>query len=290
MAQQDPVYTQYMFNNFLINPAYAGSHDRLSFTAHSRIQWMGFDGAPTTHVFTGHHLMKNQINGVGGTLQYEEIGATTVVGASGSFSHRILLNNGTLSLGIRAGVESYQTAFSGLDVEDQSDEVFMEDHTSILPNFGTGAYYYTDDYYIGLSIPRFIHNPLRSDVELSEGRRQRHYFLYGGYVFPVGEHMKLKPNTLVRWVSGAPVQFDFNVNALFYETLWLGVSYRTQESIGLLFEIMMGDNLRMGYSYDVGINHMAQYHNGTHEMMINFRLNTSGKGKSQAKPYSPRDF
>lgn len=290
VAQQDAMFTQYMFNPLLINPAYAGSQDNLNLTALSRVQWTGIEGAPITHTLSGHSLLKNKINAVGGNIVYDQLGVTKQTSVLGVFSHRIFLKKATLSMGLQAGFTSINSRLSTLNVKNNEDDVFTSnDISGFMPNFGFGLFYYAERYYLGLSTPRFVNNLLKRSVAISDARQQRHYFLAGGYVFPLSDNLELKPNFLVKMVEGAPIQVDLNANILIKKLIWLGVSYRSFESVDLIAELNVKPNIRIGYSYDIGINALRQFNSGSHELMINYEFSKE-KEKVNAKPYTPRYF
>ena len=182
-GQQRAMFTQYMFNGLAINPAYAGSHQTLEFTALARQQWTGLEGAPSTQTFTAHTPLNNRSIGLGLSIIHDKIGVTNQFGAYGAYSYRIQFSNkGVLSMGLQAGFTQYQEDLTQLQgsIRDPNDPNFAQDQVSkFMPNFGAGLYYYTRRYYMGISSPHLVQNKL-DDLEAldAEARQRRHYFLY----------------------------------------------------------------------------------------------------------------
>lgn len=288
-AQQDPLLTQYMFNPFVFNPAYAGSQDDLVGTIQSRYQWVGAsDGisSPKTYIANAHTLLNDEKSGIGGGVMLDENIYIKQVSFNGSYSHRIIFKKTTLAMGLSVGAIHYQTNYSELNLKNEDDVAFNDGQNSsrLLPNFGTGLFYYNSRFYLGISLPRIMTNALND----SQAKLNRHYYFNGGYVLPLGTSFKLKPNVQVRYTEGAPIQLDMNLNMLIYEIIWFGFSYRSLESVDLLLELNLNKRLRLGYSYDFGYNDFSQYNSGSHEFMLGFKFVPQEKEKE--KVYSPRYF
>lgn len=287
-AQQDAIFTQYMFNPFMINPAYAGSQDYLVGTIQGRYQWQGFSAdQPRTFAASGHALLSNDINGVGASIVQDKASIISQTYINGSFSHRLIFKRTTLALGLNGGGTIYTADYSSLNLKNTADNSFNEgaNQTKILPNFGAGLFFYSSRFYLGLSLPRFLSNPLNDN----EAKAIRHYYFNAGYVFPLGNSLKLKPNFQLRYAEGAPIQMDMNLNLLIYDIIWFGFSYRSLESLDLLLEINLNDQLRLGYSYDMGINDFSEFHNGSHEFMLSYKFVKHDNVETEKK-YTPRYF
>lgn len=192
-----------------------------------------------------------------------------------NYAYRITFpeSGGTLSLGLRSSLTNYAAEFSRLRVRQINDISFENnDVNKMLVNFGTGLYYYTDKFYLGFAVPRLLTNSL-ANSDASFAIQQRHYYLRGGIVFPLGDALKFKPHFLMKATEGAPLEFDFNANLLIKEVLWFGLSYRTGDSFDALTEIQLTDQLRVGYSYDFyTVTDLARVQQGSHEITINYRL------------------
>ncbi len=274
-AQQEAMYTQYMFNGLALNPAYAGSHESLSATLLFRDQWTGLPGAPSTQTFSIHSPIRNAKIALGLQVIHDKIAIFNQYGVNGSYAYRIFTDKGTISLGMQLGFTSYNADLSALGPQDPTDPVFQGDVNKVMPNFGAGIYYYTDKFYLGLSAPQLVTNSLTEDViEIdTDARQERHYFLTAGYMFELSHNVKLKPNILIKAVEGAPIQMDLNANFLFSEVLWLGVSWRSLSDFNGLVEIQLTDQLLLGYSYDFATTtDLSRINSGSHELMLNYRF------------------
>ncbi len=274
-AQQEVMFTQYMFNPMALNPAYAGSHEAVSITGLMREQWVGLEGAPSTQTFSIHSPTSNNKVALGLGIINDKIGVTRQTMLNFNYAYRIFFpeSGGTLSFGLRSSLTNYAAEFSKLKVRQANDINFENnDVNRMLVNFGTGLYYYTDFFYLGFAVPKLLTNKL-SDNEASFAREQRHYYLRGGLVFPLGDALKLKPHFLMKATEGAPLEFDINMNLLIKEVIWFGLSYRTGDSFDALTELQLTDQLRIGYSYDFyTVTDLARVQQGSHEITINYRL------------------
>lgn len=292
-AQSEPMFSQYTFNEIFINPAYAGSHEALSFSSVYRKQWVNIDGAPTTNTFTMHsHLFKSKV-GLGLTAYKDQIGVSAQNGFFVNYAFRIRLNRGTLSLGLLGGFSGYQERLSEVKTTQNGDAKFsVNTPMAFAPNFGFGTYYYTKRFYFGISVPRMISNKLIinqfSQVERVDGTLNTdalHYFIATGFIFDVNPLVKLRPSMMIKAVLNAPVEYDANLSALLYSTLWIGGGYRSGDSWNLLTAIQVNNQLRIGYSYDYTITKLKDFAGGSHEFSMNYVLKYNSK-----KITSPRYF
>ncbi|ADR21229.1 membrane protein [Marivirga tractuosa] len=284
-AQQQVMYTQYMFNGLAINPAYAGSHETLSLTALAREQWIGIDGAPSTQTFSAHAPIKSKRIGVGLLFLNDEVGVTSQTGAYGSYSYKINFNdNSTLSMGISGGFTYFDAAFSEVSSVDPSFQ--SGDIKEFQPNVGLGLYYYTDRFFAGISTPQVLETTFDKNNEDSDSKLLRHYFASVGYVMDINHFLKLKPHLLVKYVEGAPVEFDVNASVLFQEVVWLGVSWRSFDSIDAILQLQVSNKIQIGYAYDFyTTTDLSRVNVGSHELMLNYRFDFS-----KNKVVTPRYF
>ena len=286
LAQQDPQFTQYMFNLLAINPAYAGSAERVSLKALSRHQWVGFEGAPVTQTLTGHMPLPMESIALGVSLMRDELGPVTQYGFMVDAAYRIFMgNDAKLAFGLRGGMNLFQGDYTALHPLESDDIVFSEDVSQKMdPQFGFGVMYYGERFYLGLSTPKLMQTKFFEDAVLDtlgsawENGQRPHYFLSGGYVFDLGTYMKFKPTALIKGVDGAPINFDLSANVLFYERFWLGVTYRYEDSVGALAQYLFTDGLSAGYSYDYPLSPLNNYSGGSHEIMIGFEFGNKLKG------------
>ena len=271
-AQQEALTTQYMFNGLSINPAMAGSDDNLSVTGIIRSQWVGIDGAPNTQVLSIHSPMRSDNYALGLNVSHDRIGVTDRTNISPSYAYRLHFKNGAiLSMGIQASIMNYSAGLTELSPKDGSDVVFTTDINTWMMNFGVGAYYYTNKYYVGISAPMLLNNNFsKSGAKISDAKLTRHYYLNAGYVFDLDKNYHLKPSLLVRYVENSYITTDINLNLYYKRYFGVGVSYRTSESVSALFELFINDNLMMGYAYDYILSDIQMATSGSHEIMINY--------------------
>ncbi len=288
VAQQDPMYTQYMENLLTLNPAYAGSKDMLSMMVVSRNQWVSLPGAPVTRTFSMHSPVVGTKMGLGLSFLNDQVGPVKQTGIYADYSYTLSFSNRrSLSLGLKGGINFFEAGIAGLATNDPNDPVFANDiNRNFLPNFGVGAFYFTSKYYLGLSVPKLIENKINKNGVSTQSisKEQMHIFFMAGYVFDVNRIVKFKPSILTKYVKNAPVSLDMTGTFLFYERLWLGAMYRVGDSFGGLFQLQATKQLKIGYSYDLPINKLGAYNNGTHEIMVTFDFNF-GSGRVRSPRY-----
>lgn len=290
-AQQDPMFTHYMDNTLMVNPAYAGSRDALSFTALHRSQWVNFDGAPVTQTFNMHGPTKNNKVGLGLSVLNDKIGPSRNTAAYIDFAYIIKTGEkGRLALGISGGVNYLRTDLTRLRLDEQNDASFNYNISSrLLPNFGAGIYYHLPRFYIGLSVPKLLENNFYTNSisgGLSLKNDQRHYTLIAGTVFSLSEHVELKPTILVKATYGAPVQGDVSASFIFYRKFLLGAMYRSMDAAGALVGFNLSDQFHIGYSYDWSFaNKTVKYNAGSHEVLLRYDMIFN-----KTKVRSPRYF
>ena len=277
-AQQDPQYTQYMYNTMSVNPGYAGQRDALSATALYRTQWVGIDGAPKTVTFGIHSPLNNNRLGLGLNIVSDQLGPAKETSVDANFSYTIPLNDERtkLSFGVKGGLHLLDTDWSKGIYQNQ-DNAFNNNVNLLSPTLGVGAYLHSDDWYLGLAIPNFLNSNHYDDFEESIAIERLHYFLIAGYVFDLSKNTKLKPAALVKAVSGAPIIADLSLNALFNDTFTLGVAYRWDDSFSGLAGFQVSDNVYVGYAYDLTSTNLNNYNSGSHEIMLRFELRSVGK-------------
>lgn len=272
-AQQTPMISQYMSNQIFLNPAYAGTHDYATLSGLMRKQWMDFPGAPQTGFITFDSRVTGSNVGLGFTMINDRLGITETTSLAGNFSYHIPLAKGHLSLGLKAEISYYNAQFNQLKVMDQNDLVYANGVISRwVPNFGAGAYYYTDKFYAGISTPTLVRYSKPSTAIAAEISRvpayERHYFLSSGYVFTLPNDVFVKPSVLVKYVGDAPIQADVNLNVFFLKHFMLGGAYRSGDGLVAMTELRITPKFRVGYAYDYPLTRINQYSNGTHEFML----------------------
>lgn len=271
MAQQDALFSQYMFNKLLVNPAYAGSREVYSADLISRYQWVGFSGAPKTLSLAMHSPLRNEHMALGCYIYSDNIGATLDQGVQAAYAYRIILPKGKLSFGISAGIKYYDIDFSKVYVEDPDYFFYGQPEKKVIPDANFGIYYYTNHLYAGISSKQLLQNEFAL-VNTSEGtsysRLTRHFYGMAGLAIPVSDNVIFRPSTLVKFVKNAPWQIDLNASFLINDILWIGGTYRTDNTLVGMAEILVGKNLRIGYSYDYNMNPLRNYNSGSHEIRL----------------------
>ncbi len=278
-AQQDPQYTQYMYNTMSVNPGYAGQRDVLSATALYRTQWVGIDGAPKTITFGIHTPLENNRLGLGLNIVSDQLGPATETSMDANFSYTIPVDpfgETELSFGIKGGFHLLGTDWSK-GIYRNPDVAFNDNVNLISPTLGAGLYLHTKSWYLGLAVPNFINTNHYDDFQESLATERTHYFLIGGYVFDISQQTKLKPAFLVKAVKGAPIIADLSINALFNNTFTLGVAYRWDDSVSGIAGFQVSDELYIGYAYDLTTTNLNNYNSGSHEIMLRFELRSVGK-------------
>lgn len=288
-AQQNPLYTQYMFNGLVINPAYTGSHESMTMTAAARSQWTGLNGAPQTQVASIHSPLKFSRSAAGAVLVHDEVSVMHQYMAYGTYAYRIPVSkNAKLAIGAQAGISYYQANLSELNIITQTgqpDPTFGQNNNRVLPNLGIGAYFYSRKSYVGISLPTLINNRWNNEDAYTQARQKRHYFLSAGHVITLSRNLKFKPNVLLKWEEGGPFQYDLNANMLIQEMVWIGVSYRMKDSVDGLLQMNISNQISLGYSYGYPISNVSTIQTGTHEVVLNFHLN-----RKKNVVFSPRYF
>ncbi|MGO2102312.1 MAG: PorP/SprF family type IX secretion system membrane protein [Psychroflexus halocasei] len=251
-AQQDPQYTQYMYNMNVLNPAYAGSKESLSIGMLYRDQWSGIDGAPQTFTFAAHSPIGNGL-GLGISGVQDQIGPVEETNVYADISYTIDLNaTHKLAFGIKAGATFQDIGF--MDLAQQNDAAFEPNVSESFANLGAGVFFYSDKYYVGLSVPNFLSETYLDKNGRGFGTQEQHYFLTAGYVFDLNENIKFKPSTLVKSELSSFVSFDVNANFLFYDRFEIGASYRYEDAVSGLMSVKATDWLQLGFAYDSSTN------------------------------------
>ncbi|PJB20457.1 MAG: hypothetical protein CO117_00995 [Flavobacteriaceae bacterium CG_4_9_14_3_um_filter_33_16] len=276
-AQQDPQFTQYMYNMSVINPAYATAEEGiLNLGGLYRTQWVGLEGAPKTGTFFVHTPVNDKIE-LGLSFTNDNIG--DIVNENNiyaDFAYVLPVGlESKLSLGLKAGVTFFNANFDGFILQSgnvSTDIAFNENISKTFPNLGIGAFFFTDHYYVGLSAPNMLstkHIENENGIK-ANGVQNVHYFFTGGYVFDISENLKLKPAFMGKAVKGAPFALDITANVLINEKLEAGLGYRLGDAVSALVNFRVTPELRIGYAYDYTTTNLSSYNSGSHEIFILF--------------------
>ena len=275
-AQQDPHYTQYMYNMSVINPAYAGSKESLSGGLLYRKQWVEIEDAPTTGTFFIHSPVGRNV-GLGLSVITDKIGPVEENNIYGDFSYTLNLGGEhRLSFGLKAGATFHKVDFNTIypTLPDVNDGVFAQGNPSkTFLNLGSGLFYHTDKYYVAFSVPNMLKSKYLDYNGAQYGSEVLHYFLTGGYVFDLNPNLKFKPFAMIKSSFNAPTSVDVSTNFLFNEKLELGATYRLEDSFGAMINFAITPSLKIGYAYDHIISDLKIVTSSSHEVILLFDLN-----------------
>jgi type IX secretion system PorP/SprF family membrane protein len=271
ISQREVIMSQYMYNKYTINSAFAGSHDVLSVFGSYRKQWMGFDDSPAEASFTLHSPLKNERVALGAQFYNETYGVVNNTGFSASYAYRIpLKNQSVLAFGVSAGLVSYQSDWSDVELVDEDPSVFGYADQSTAPSIGFGAALYGSKYFAGLSVPSFIYHDTYLTEENSVDFTKIDYLITGGYLFKLNDMLSLQPSALIRMNLDDKTYMDVSATALLFHTLMIGSSYRTTDEIIGMVGYQVNTQLRFTYSLDYNMESLGSYNNGTHEVSIQY--------------------
>ncbi len=317
-AQQDAMFTKYMFNTLNYNPAYAGTRGYLSLGALHRTQWWGIEGAPHSQTVWAHSPVKGDRIGLGFGLVNDIIGPTRSTTANISYAYHIPVGGkNKLSVGVQGGVTNWSANWNKLDFESQIDQAYSGDITPSLwlPNFGVGLYFYNQNkYFVGIGVPHIIESDYRKGDDVTTemwAKNYRHYYFSAGGAIPIDKsgNFIFKPQALVKTVAlfgkksddpsgniGAPTEFDIDLSVLFYNTFWVGGSFRSSiekfagdkssfDSADLWVSYFFKNGTRIGAAYDYTLTKLQQPARGSFEIMLGYDFDFKEK-----KIVTPRYF
>jgi type IX secretion system PorP/SprF family membrane protein len=283
-AQQLPLYSQYMMNGFLLNPAIAGSVDYFPVIITARQQWVGIKDAPSTQAISGHYLFKNQKLGLGGYLFNDKFGPIARTGIQACFAYHLPLTGIDSKLGFGLAFKAFQFKF------DQSKLVTIDDNdpainhgviSQFVPDADFGVYLYNKKYFVGISATQLIQfNINLGDSTFDKNQIIRHYYATAGYKFTLSDDFDLEPSLLFKTTASSPINIDINVKAYYIKNYWLGFSYRSDKDIVAMIGVKV-KKFYIGYAFDYTMSNIKNYTSGSHEIMIGFNIKEgANKGSS----------
>lgn len=299
-GQQDPQFNQYIFNNLIINPAYAGTKGIGQLNATFATQWMGFEGAPSTQTISFDAPATENI-GLGVHLINDKIGAQTQQGVFGSYAHKVRLNEQfRLSFGLAAGASHFTIDGSKLEIENENDPAIPQVYVNKLRfDSKSGLFLFSDRFYAGFSVTGLLSDVFKNN-DLEVATQTRHYYLTSGYVFDLDENFKFKPSILIKEDFKAPTNVDLTAYFLYREKIWLGASLRTgtpnlkskdldntlrkRNAVAFMTEWNIVEQFRIGYSYTLTVSALKNY--SGHEIQVGYYI----PGKVVPKMKTPRYF
>ncbi len=287
-AQQDAQYTQYMYNTVSVNPGYAGSRGHISIAALHRSQWVGLEGAPTTQTFNIHSPIGYRGVGLGLSIVNDKIGPTSETNFDIDFSYTLYTSaEGRLSFGLKGSAHLLDIRFSELNQYGPDQTLEQDIHNRLSPNFGAGVYYHTNNFYAGLSVPRFLETSHFDESSLSTAKEQMNYYFITGYVWNLNPLLKFKPTLLTKVVRGAPLQVDLSANFMLNDKFILGAAYRWDAALSGMAGFQISNKFLIGLAYDKETTELgsAAFNDGSFEVILRYDFITT---KGQVK--SPRFF
>lgn len=275
-AQQAPHFTQYMFNDFVLNPALAGVRDYYQVRSNHRFQWAGLTDAPLTNTLSVYGPHSKLPMGFGGYLYNDVTGPTSRTGITGAYSYYIEINRDIrISGGLSFGLMQYKIDGTQLSVKDQNDLAIQPTvYSAYIPDASIGFYAWADEWYAGISSSQLFNNKLKLFEEKTGlNRLKSHVYLHGGYKYEINRDFLLEPSALIKITSPKIFQFDLSTRVIYDEMVWGGLSYRLKDALSVLIGYIHDNKFYFGYSYDLGISDLRKYNSGSHELMIGYRFN-----------------
>ncbi|MBN1183752.1 MAG: PorP/SprF family type IX secretion system membrane protein [Bacteroidales bacterium] len=305
-SQQDPVFSQYMMNAYLINPAIAGSAGYTEFCLTAREQWVGFKGTPKTHAICGQtRILRNSfINknasvkkkhrlssrsgrvGLGGYIFNDRTGAIGRTGFQGTYSYHIDMHSSQLSFGISTKAYQYKL-HDGIELPDADDNFFFnKDKVYFVPDANFGVYFTGYGFNGGVSSSNVFQSKLRlwdkATMKESEDITLRSYYMLGGYSFTIDNEFGVEPSFLLKINNIGSAQMDLNAKVYYKDDYWTGLSFRTGEKSHKIsdFVVMGGlrvDNIYFGYAFDYATSEIMAHTFGSHEFMIAMKFGDNAR-------------
>jgi len=285
-GQQLPLYSQYLLNSFVINPATAGINEYSLIQTNIRYQWMGFNDAPRTYIISANIPVTPKKIGMGGLIYSDETGPIIRSGINLAYAYHIEMGNELiLSMGMFGGLMQYRVNGVEILLADEEERYLFDGvETATVPDASFGTYLYDDFGYLGFSFNHLFQNPLRKNLFIKDsesfGYLSNHLFITGGYRFELNSSWDIEPSAHLKLVKPLPAQIDLSVRVFYQKEVWLGLQYRTQDAAILAAGYEYKERLIIGYSYDFTISNIKNYSSGSHEVMLGYKFggNKTKKG------------
>lgn len=289
-GQQIPQYSQYMLNDYILNPAMTGQHDYWEVKSNNRLQWIGITDAPRTFILSAHGPFKKHNMGMGGSVFADITGPTSRVGFYLSYAYHLKLSKSLkLGMGLSFGLLQYRIDGTKVTLYDNGDPVFVNQMMTVYTADATfGLNLKHKNFNFGISLPQIIGNDLKflENQEDPKSQLARHYMAMGGYTFHVGD-FGIMPNLLVKYVFPTMPQFDAGVKFDWRDQFWIGASYRHDDAVSFLGGLSYKDFLLVAYSYDMSTSNLRNYSDGSHELMIGVRFRPWKKKATESPEAAP---
>jgi type IX secretion system PorP/SprF family membrane protein len=283
-----PVYSQYLQNGLVINPAYSGSRGALSAMMSYRMQWMGTKGSPTIQSISLHTPMKNDEVALGVLAQFMQFGFTKSTSIYASYAYHIRVGNGKVSFGLKGGADMSNTNYTGILLTNMGDPVFaVNDKPYVLPNAGAGIYFFSNRLFGGIAVPQFLSYRKTGTGSVQAYHSFNDYdivFTAGGLI-TLSQSFKFKPSVLIDYslqTTKNLTQLDINGNFILGDLIWIGGSWRTSEEVAVaILQVQLNPQFMFGFSYDYPVGRMNTYSKGSSEFIIRYEF---GSKVSAANP------
>ena len=289
IAQQIPQYSQYMVNDYILNPAITGMHDYFEVKSNNRIQWVGINDAPRTFLLSVHGPFSKYNMGLGGAIFSDVTGPTSRTGAYLSYAYHLKLSSSLkLGLGLSVGLLQYRIDDSKITWYTDGDPAATNNRTIYTADATFGFNLYHDNFNVGFSAPQIIGNPLKFQENDSDPQSAlaRHFMIMGAYTFHLGD-FDIQPSVLLKYVSPTPLQIDGGLKFTYRDMVWLGATYRHDDAVSAMVGYTHKSFLMFAYSYDVAMSNLKNYSSGTHEVMIGVRFKPINRKKNSDKADTP---
>lgn len=271
-AQQDPLNSMYIFDKMLINPAFTGSSDWVVGTIKAREQYTGLEGNPSTQTFNFHSPLSRRRMGVGIKVINDKIAVVKNINAALLYSYHLNFGGGKLSFGLEAGIIKREINFSELILNQQNDNAFpLQTASATVPDVSWGLYYQKKQAYFGFSQYHLLKSTF-NDSEQSDSKLFSHINFLAGTIFKLKKKWNLETSTLVKLVTGAPLQIDLNAIIYYNNRIGIGAQYRTEDAFVVFFKVHLLENLRLAYGYDVVTSDLSSFATGSHEILLSYGI------------------
>ncbi|MGQ1786773.1 MULTISPECIES: PorP/SprF family type IX secretion system membrane protein [unclassified Saccharicrinis] len=284
LAQLFPVSNQYLHNAIAINPAETGNDGALSASLVYWNQWVGFEGAPKTLTAAVHAPFNKDRIGLGLVVISDSYGIAQSNTIRGNYAFRTQLGRGNLSFGLSVSAQINSFSVDELYAGEHDDDILYDyPENSTKPNFGTGIYYASRNYFLGLAVPNLLSNGWESDGSTNTVDTENYsYYGYGGFQLKLHHHIKFAPSALLKYYNGREFQVDITPNLIIMDRIWAGINYRSEGMMSGLLRCNVDDQLSLAYSYDFELGERQKYTGASHELMLKYVF------KYKSKVMSPR--
>lgn len=275
-AQQEPSFTQYIFDAITFNAGYVGTTNALNVNTLTRLQWVGMEGSPKTFSLSAHTPIEGRKIGLGITLLTDKVGPVNNTFFTVNYAYRLRVTDRlTLSMGLKGGISSYKVGLTDLSLIDEQDPQFDNNEKKISPNLGFGFYLYEEKYFVGFSVPKLIQTTIDEEYATDENQLKRHYYIVGGYNYELNSEWDIKPSLLTKIVAGSPVSNDITIQALYNKLVGGGLVYRVGDALGFFAYGKVYKELNVGYAYEYSLNGLSGVNSGTHEIRLTYDFDIS---------------